>query len=140
MQNNHVITYETTINASLEKVWEALTNPDIVKKYFFGSELESTYEVGTPIYFRGDWEGKSYEDKGIIKEYTANKSLTYSYLSNWSELPDEEDNYLMVRYEISPAPIGTKLLITQSNYDAEKAAHSLQNWEGIIGEMKRLIE
>lgn len=140
MRSDHIITYETIINAPIEKVWDALINPEIVKIYFFGSELESTYEVGSPIYFIGDWEGKPYEDKGIIKEYTANKSLTYSYLSNWSDLPDEESNYLMVRYEVSPAPIGTQLTITQSNYDAEKAAHSLNNWEGIILEMKRLIE
>ena len=55
-----------TINSSLSKVWDALVNPDMIREYFFGTEAESTWEVGSPVIFAGTWEGKAYEDKGIV--------------------------------------------------------------------------
>ena len=34
MQTEFKSTYQTTIKAPIEKVWDALINPEIVKKYF----------------------------------------------------------------------------------------------------------
>ena len=56
------------IKAPASKVWEAITNPEQIKKYLFGTETCSTWNVGSPITFRGVWEGKDYEDKGTILE------------------------------------------------------------------------
>lgn len=99
METNFKIQYKTTINAPLEIVWEALTNPAIVKQYFFGSELVTDWKVGNPIVFQGEWEGQKYKDKGEVLEYEHNKKLSYSYLSNWSGKEDLPENYLWVSYE-----------------------------------------
>ena len=45
MVRDNLSTYKTTINASVEKVWEALTNSEIVKQYFFGSNQELNHAV-----------------------------------------------------------------------------------------------
>ena len=50
------------INAPVEQVWKALTDPELIKQYFFGTQTETSWKVGTPIYFRGEWDGKPYED------------------------------------------------------------------------------
>ncbi|MFY8036896.1 MAG: SRPBCC domain-containing protein, partial [Cyclobacteriaceae bacterium] len=47
------------INASSQKVWTALTDPEMVKQYFFGTKLQTTWKVGDPITFSGEWEGKA---------------------------------------------------------------------------------
>jgi uncharacterized protein YndB with AHSA1/START domain len=52
-----------TINAPRQTVWDAITKPELIKKYFFGTNTVTTWKVGTPIFFRGEWEGKPYEDK-----------------------------------------------------------------------------
>src|SRR5688500_7423959 len=141
MQTGHRTTYKTTINAPIEKVWDALTNPEMVKQYFFGSEQQTDWKVGSPIIWNGEYEGQSYVDKGRVLEFEPNHKLAFSYLSSWSNMEDKPENYLMVTYEVTPAENGgTELTITQTNYDAEKAAHSAENWKVVIDGMKELIE
>ena len=140
MQTEHQIKYQTTIKAPLEKVWDALINPDMVRQYFFGSNQETTWEVGSPLRWTGEYEGQTYVDKGVVLEFTPHKKVSYSYLSSWSGLEDSPGNYLFVTYEIEPTDSGTELTITQSNYDKEKAKHSAENWAVVIDGMKKLIE
>jgi uncharacterized protein YndB with AHSA1/START domain len=49
----------TTINASISKVWEALITPSIIKQYFFGTDAISDWKVGSPLIFKGEWQGKN---------------------------------------------------------------------------------
>ena len=72
-----------SINAPKTKVWDALTNPVQIKKYLFGTETVSDWKVGSPITFRGVWEGKPYEDKGRILEIKKESLLKYNYWSNF---------------------------------------------------------
>ncbi len=140
METKYISNYQTIINASIEKVWDALTNPVMIKQYFFGSNLVTDWVVGHPLYFRGEWEGKPYEDKGIVLEYIPLTSLTYSYLSNWSNLPDTPENYLHITYQVKKVNEGTQLTITQTNYDDEKAKHSEGNWQLVMDGMRKIVE
>jgi uncharacterized protein YndB with AHSA1/START domain len=140
MQTHHKIQYTTTVNAPLEKVWDALTNPEMVKYYLFGSQLVTDWKVGSEIIFQGEWEGQTYKDKGEVLEYIHNQKLAYSYLSNWSGMEDKPENYLWVCYEVKPTETGTELTIYQSNYDEEKAEHSKGNWANVIDGLKKLVE
>lgn len=139
MQTNHLTTYETTIAAPLAKVWEALTQPALVKQYFFGTDLVTTWQLGSPLEFRGEWENTGYVDKGTVLEFVPEQRLSYSYLSSWSGLPDTPENYLKITYEVWSTENGTGLRITQTNYDAEKAKHSEGNWAQVIDGMKVLL-
>jgi uncharacterized protein YndB with AHSA1/START domain len=140
METHHKIQYQKTINAPLEKVWEALTKSEIVKQYFFGTDLITSWEVGKPIIFQGEWEGQKYQDKGEVLEYKHNQRLAYSYLSNWSGKEDLPENYLWVCYEVTTKATGTELTIHQSNYDEERAKHSEGNWASIVDEMRKIVE
>ncbi|MCZ7609649.1 MAG: SRPBCC domain-containing protein [Ignavibacterium sp.] len=140
MVTYNVSTYKTTINASVEKVWKALTNAEIVKQYFFGSNQETDWKIGSTILWTGEYEGTKYVDKGKVLEFLPNKKLSYSYLSSWSGLDDKPENYLLVSYEVKSIETGTELIITQSNYDEEKAKHSEGNWAVVIDGLKKLVE
>ena len=140
MQTQHLSTYKTTIKAPVEKVWEALTDPAIVKQYFFGSDQVTDWQVGSPILWTGEYEGTQYTDKGTVLEFIPHERLSFSYLSSWSGLEDLPENYLRVTYEVQPAEEGTLLSITQSNYNEEKARHSEQNWAIVTEGLKKLVE
>jgi uncharacterized protein YndB with AHSA1/START domain len=140
MQENFKITYQTTIHADVEAVWEGLTNPTIVKQYFFGSNQETDWKVGSPIEWKGEFEGNTYLDKGIVLDFRPNQGLSYSYLASWSGLADEPENYLRISYTVAPTAKGTVLTITQSNYDEERAAHSEKNWAMVIDGLKKIVE
>ncbi len=129
------------INVPLEKVWDGLTKPDLVKQYFFGTNLVTTWEVGTPIVFGGEWEGKSYEDKGTVLEYVPNETLSYDYYSPMGGLEDIPENYQIIRYTVEETADGIKTTIDQSNSPSEDVAnHSTENWNKVLVALKELIE
>lgn len=132
---------QLTINAPLERVWAALTQPELVKQYFFGTDLVTTWQPQTPIYFRGEWEGKPYEDKGTVLSFVPLQSLEYNYFSSWSDVEDAPENYQIIRYKVKPLGAKTMLIIEQHNVDTiDKKVHSLQNWKGLMVEIKKLLE
>jgi uncharacterized protein YndB with AHSA1/START domain len=140
MHTDHKSNYKAVIKAPVEKVWDALINPETIKQYFFGSNIETDWKVGSPIRWTGEYEGKEYIDKGVVQEFSPNEKISYSYLSSWSGLEDKHENYLLITYEVKQAEDGTELTITQSNYDEERAKHSVENWAVVIGALKKLLE
>ena len=55
-----------TVDAPLAKVWDAFVNPNIIRQYMFGTNAVSDWKEGSPIVWKGEWQGKRSEDKGII--------------------------------------------------------------------------
>ena len=141
MTNSITASTAIRIKAPVEKVWDALTKPEIIRQYFFGTEAISDWKVGHPVWFRGEWQGKSYEDKGIITANEPNKLLSYSYWSSMSGREDRPENYANVAYELSEQNNETELTITQDNIADEKTKeHSMQNWQTVLQDLKKLLE
>ena len=131
----------TTINAPASKVWDALTKPELIKQYLFGTEVTTDWQVGSPIRYKGEWQGKPYEDKGEIVQIEPRKLLVSTFWSSLGGLPDTPENYNTVRYELSPEGDGTRLTVTQDNNSSEEAAsHSEQNWQKVLDGIKKLLE
>jgi uncharacterized protein YndB with AHSA1/START domain len=59
MKNTFVAKATITIHAPTSKVWEALTKPEIIKQYLFGTTVTTDWRVGSPITYEGIWEGKA---------------------------------------------------------------------------------
>jgi len=130
-----------TIAAPRTKVWEALTKPELVKKYFFGTNVESSWKKGDPIRFTGEWDGKPYEDKGTILDIEKNKLLKYSYYSSFSGKPDVPENYSNVTYKLTDMGGNTEYVVEQEGLETEDAArHTEQNWAHIMEELRKLLE
>lgn len=141
MSKAHIAKAATTIDAPAPKVWDALTKPALIKQYLFGTEVTSDWKVGSPISYKGEWQGKPYEDKGEILEVEPGKRLVSTFWSALSGLPDTPENYNTVRYELTPDGDATRLTITQDNNASEEAAtHSKENWQTVLDGMKKLIE
>jgi uncharacterized protein YndB with AHSA1/START domain len=130
-----------TINAPAAKVWKALTDPSIVKQYFFGTNLKSDWKEGSPIVFEGEWEGKTYQDKGTILEIDPGRFVKYNYWSSMSGTEDKPENYAVISYELSGSDEETVLTITQDHIKTQESKeHSEQNWNMVFGKMKEMVE
>lgn len=141
MKSNINGTVSIIINAVAEKVWEALTTPEIIKQYFFGTEAISDWKVGSLIYFQGEWEGKKYQDKGTILDVEPNKLFRYNYWSSMSGNDDKPENYVVISYYLQEDGDKTFLTITQENIPDEKQkADSMQNWNKVLEDLKQLLE
>lgn len=141
MKYNHSAKASVWIHAPVHKVWQALTDPAQIKEYFFGTNAISDWKEGSTLRFTGEWEGKQYEDKGVIQELKEDRVLKYSYYSSFSPLPDEPENYQVVTYTLTEENNGTRLDILQENVaSVESAQHSEQNWKGVLEGLKKYVE
>ena len=141
MNNTFVAKATITINAPAARVWDALTQPELIKRYLFGTQVTTDWRVGSPIGYEGTWEGKAYRDKGKVLQVEPGKLLVSTFWSSLSGLPDVPENYQTVRYELSTEGSGTRLTVSQdNNATQEDANHSAQNWNMVLDGIKSLLE
>ncbi|QXV64169.1 SRPBCC domain-containing protein [Mucilaginibacter sp. 21P] len=130
-----------SINAQQAEVWKGLTDPEIVKQYFFGTTVNSDWKPGSSITFSGEWEGKAYQDKGTIKEIEPGKYVKYTYWSSMSGTEDKPENYADVSYSLDENDGVTTLILTQDNIkDEASRKHSEENWQMVLGGLKKILE
>jgi uncharacterized protein YndB with AHSA1/START domain len=141
MKTTFTATARITINAKRDRVWDALTNPALIKEYLFGTNAVSDWKVGSSITYSGVWEGKPYTDKGKILEAEPDRILKSTYWSGMSGKPDTPENYNTVTYALSESNGQTTLTITQDNNPTKESAdHSEANWKMVLESMKKLLE
>ena len=129
------------ISASTEKVWKALISPETVKKYMYGTNVQSSWVKGEPIIWKGEWKGNHYIEKGIITEIIPEKTLAYTRYNNLSNLPDIPENYNQIKIEIASQKNSVVLTLTEDNNSSEKAkAHTEDVWKSILNNLKEIIE
>jgi uncharacterized protein YndB with AHSA1/START domain len=139
--SGQIATANITIAAPVAKVWEALTNPALIKEYLYGSEVVSDWQVGSPIVYKGEWQGKPYEDKGTILEIEPNKLLKSTHYSPLSGAEDKPENYHTLTYTLSEADGQTAVTLTQdNNASAEEVEHSTEMWNNVLQGMKKVLE
>lgn len=119
MSQDLVARASVTVDASTEKVWESLVSPEQIKQYMFGTTVESDWREGGPITWKGEWEGKSYEDKGTILKLKPKEVLQYSHFSPLSGLPDQPENYHTVTIRLSEEGSQTRVSLEQDKNSTE---------------------
>lgn len=137
------------INAPATKVWDALVNPEQTKKYMFGCEALSDWQVGSPLLWKGTYEGKEMVFvKGHIVDIKPERFLAYTVFDPNSSLEDIPQNYLTITYELVSDKVMTRLNVTQGDYstvgDGEKrfqeSSNNGEGWNPILLEIKKLVE
>lgn len=130
-----------TIDASLQKVWDTVTNPDLVKLWQFGSDLTTTWEVGSDIKFRTVWGDKVFEQWGKILEVKPTQSLKYSLFAPRPDLEDKPENYFIMSYVLTSEGGKTKLEIIQEDNRPNAVQEETQGTENpILKSLKEVAE
>ncbi len=130
-----------TINASKEKVWLALTNPDKVKAWQFGSDLITNWKVGNEIRFKSEWNGQIFEQWGTVVEFDPYEKLKYTLFAPRPDLEDKPENYFEMEYKLINNKNGTELTITQEDNRPGAKQEPEQGEENpVLKVLKDLIE
>jgi uncharacterized protein YndB with AHSA1/START domain len=139
--SGHFATAQCEIDAPPEKVWRALTDPQLIKKYMFGSEVRTDWKPGSPITWQGEFEGRKYMDKGEIITVEPGRRLEITHFSPLTGQEDRPENYHRVSYELQQTDGGTSLRLTQDNSSsAEEAEHSAATWQMMLDGLKKVAE
>ena len=129
------------INASRSKVWGALTNAEIIKRYFFGIDVRCDWKEGSPIFYRGEWRGQRFVERGNILDIIPEEYLLINFWDTGFLLPDYLQNYKVLSYILSGKRNATKLTILQEFNDSkEEAMRANENWKKVLENLKILLE
>jgi uncharacterized protein YndB with AHSA1/START domain len=130
------------IVAPAKTVWRALTVPDLVKRWQYGSDLLTTWEVGTPIIFRNEWNGQVFEQKGNVLEFLPESRLRYSLFFPRPDLQDTPEHCFVMTYELAEREGVTSLLVRQEDPRPSPPNESTAGDEGpdVLSVLKELVE
>lgn len=129
------------VNASRERLWNVLTQPEFVKQWQYGSELTTSWEEGTPIAFRTVWDGKVMEQWGEILEVHPLELIKYSLFAPRPGLEDKPENYFVMHYIIEKEKGVTKLQIIQEDNRPGAVQEAEQGEENpVLKMLKELAE
>lgn len=141
MDQNLISNASITVQAPREKVWQALVDPEAIQEYMFGAQAVSDWQEGSPIVWRGVWQGKPFEDKGRILQLIPGQTLQYSHFSPLSGQPDRPENYHTVTIMLSEAGNGTVVQLTQDkNTSEQERLESERNWAMMLEALKKYVE
>lgn len=139
-----VKTSDSTVRilAPAKKVWLALTSPELVKQWQYGSELLTTWEVGTSIVFRNEWNGRVFEQKGTVLEYSPVSRLRYSLFFPRPDLQDIPEHYFFMTYELVEKDGITSLLVRQEDPRPSPPNETSGAGDGpdVLSYLKELVE
>lgn len=135
--------YTVYIKATPERVWNAITKPEFTTKYFYGSAVETTLEVGTP------WHGWTADREQLLVDGEVLESDPPRLLRHtWRALYDAEtavEPFSRVTWEVEPQEGGvTKLTVVHDELEAApKTAVSVGvagGWSYVLSGLKTLLE
>ena|SRR5450432_3175632 len=129
------------IKAPIQKVWDALTMPELVKKWQYGSDLITDWKLGSEIRFRTEWEGKVFEQWGKVLELLPYHTIKYSLFAPRPGLEDKAENYFVMIYRLNEKESHTILEIIQEDQRPGAKQEEPQGEENpILNALKSLIE
>lgn len=129
------------IHASAQSVWNALTQPDLVKRWQYGSVLTTDWQVGSDIRFRTEWQGKVFEQWGQVLSFQPCEKLSYRLFAPRPDLADKPENYFVMNYVLTPEGDQTKLDILQEDNRPGAVQEAPQGEENpILQSLKNIVE
>jgi uncharacterized protein YndB with AHSA1/START domain len=129
------------INASIQRVWDTITKAELVKLWQYGSDLFTTWKIGSDIRFRTQWDDKVFEQWGKVLEIRPNEMVKYSLFAPRPHLEDKPENYFIMSYILTRVDGQTKLQIIQEDNRPNAVQEEPQGEENpVLRSLKELAE
>jgi uncharacterized protein YndB with AHSA1/START domain len=130
--------YVTYIETRPEKLWEALTSGEFSKRYWFGTELQSDWKVGSPVALVMNG---TVTDMGEILEAERPRRLSYTFKHQLDKAMRNEPPSKVV-FNIEPHGQFVKLTLTHEGFiEGSRILDGItRGWPAILSSLKSLLE
>lgn len=127
------------INAAPEAVWNALTDPELTQKYFFGCAALSDWNVGSKLDYECELNGRKLVV--VTGEILAIDPLRYLEVTCRGVQDGAEGDESIATYTLEATGGGTRLSITQGEFtdDGNLDQHE-GSWDLVLTGLKALVE
>lgn len=141
MKQNLTAKTQITIHAPPASVWDALTTPALIKKYLMGADVHTDWKVGSPLTYTGTYNGKPYEEKGVIQKLEPRKLLQATHFSSSSGKEDKPENYALVTWQLDDRGDATVLAVSQDGIENEAGVEGAKrNWAQVLEGLRKTVE
>jgi uncharacterized protein YndB with AHSA1/START domain len=142
-RGKYVVRKSIRLEATPPVVWDALTNPQKTKQYFFHCAVASDWKPGSQITFKGRiFLIKKIELKGRIDRVEPQRMLRYTL--NNTQSSDGGKTFSTVTEQLTPYGSGTLLTVTDDvgNGPGAEARYnkSLKGWDSVLKGLKKVVE
>jgi uncharacterized protein YndB with AHSA1/START domain len=130
--------YVTYIAASPERVWEALTRPDLSEKYWFGYRVTADGKAGERMTAVNP-AGRLAHDDPIIESDPPRK-LVYGWKPLYKDMPDERPS--RVTFLLEPFKGQTRLTVTHDEFEDGSRIFGMisKGWPAVLSSLKSFLE
>jgi uncharacterized protein YndB with AHSA1/START domain len=130
--------YVSYIETTPEKLWEALTSSDFSRRYWFGTEVQSDWKVGSPLALV--MNGTT-TDEGKILEADPPRRLAYTFHHVTSEAARNERPTKVV-FNLEPYGKLVKLTLTHEDFEVGSVILDgiSKGWPAILSSLKSMLE
>jgi uncharacterized protein YndB with AHSA1/START domain len=140
--NDKTFVYVTYIATTPEKLWEALTESDFTEKYFFGSKIESTWQVGSKVTYSRNGEVTDFGEVLTFEPFSV-LSFTWTYVGDKTA----RDQPTRVTFKLQPMGSTVKLTLIHEGLmetdlvEKDDTFEGFNNgWPAILSNLKSLLE
>lgn len=137
MDTKHIADITTVIHEPIDRVWKALVDPEQIAQYMMGAKVVSDWKEGSSITWKGEWNGKPFEDHGKVVAVREPELLKYTHATGSSSAAESTHT---VSIELKEVAGVTHLHLTQDNNASDDArAESEKNWNAMLQGLKKML-
>jgi uncharacterized protein YndB with AHSA1/START domain len=130
--------HEVYIRTTPERLWQALTDPELTKGYFEGYGVSSAWEPGAPYAYSSD-DGPAIVGEVVESEPPRRLVMTFTFVADpalATEAPSQ------VEWDIEPVGELCRLTLTHGDFGglSRTWARMAEAWVGIVSGLKTLLE
>jgi uncharacterized protein YndB with AHSA1/START domain len=127
--------YEVYIAATPEKVWAAITQPELTRQYYYGTTVESEWTPGSSLVYRNPDGSEAIHCEVVEADPPKRLVQTFSF-------PETGDPPSRVTWTIEARGAASLLVLTHDEFAAETSTYkSVQHgWVPILSGLKTLLE
>lgn len=131
--------FEIFIRTTPERLWQALTDGEVTQGYYFGSRVQSTWEVGAAYHYPNPAGGNYVE--GEVLEIDPPRRLVATFRPVFDPYTDDFAPST-VTWQIEPMGRACKLTLTHEglNIDDPLTQGLITGWAQILSGLKTLLE
>lgn len=133
---------EIQMDASIERVFTALTDSEEIPQFFPLNSVKSKWLVGSEVLYHGEIYGNKFTDFGVIEKLYRPHVYSYRYWSDNHGTERVDENYLTITYRLESITGGTLLKVNQTNIKSPELYELMdsQVWSYLLSSLKQYIE
>lgn len=136
--------YTIYIGGTPEQVWEALVSPEGTRAIFFGSVLESTFEVGAPYAYVGPGNNgdETVHVYGTVLAFEPYRLMSYTEHAGPTYRENHAEFETRITMELEPMGASTKVTFVNDRWPEGHPSYesTQQSWPLILSNIKSYVE